>query len=264
MKKYDGMKKLVLFVMAFVIAGALASTEEKRPQRLEDIKFSEEFLQKTGGIIFREAGDAKVLVADARADKTVALNEMTGAAGRFTGLPLMLENVAPDAGEGLLAFARRMKCNGIKAVIVVADAGGDVPRLAAYPEEAIAVVDCTTLNDADTSIVEKRMKKEFFRALGFAMGAYSPQSPGSVMAPVFNVAGIDAIRSESIGAMQLNGISKAAEKLGLGISRPTTYKHACELGWAPAPTNEYQRVIWERINSAKEQGPANRKTIKKQ
>lgn len=26
----------------------------------------------------------------------------------------------------------------------------------------------------------------------------------------------------------------------------TTYRHACQEGWAPTPTNDYQKAIWEK------------------
>ena len=29
-----------------------------------------------------------------------------------------------------------------------------------------------------------------------------------------------------------------------------TYKKACEEGWAPAPTNEFQKAIWEKVHAA--------------
>ena len=40
---------------------------------------------------------------------------------------------------------------------------------------------------------------------------------------------------------------------GLMPWKQTTYKKACQEGWAPAPTNEYQKAIWDKIHSV----PAN-------
>ena len=37
----------------------------------------------------------------------------------------------------------------------------------------------------------------------------------------------------------------------------STYRKACREGWAPAPTNDVQKAIWEDINATKERGPAN-------
>ena len=46
----------------------------------------------------------------------------------------------------------------------------------------------------------------------------------------------------------------AAQKVG--TVRRATYKQACREGWAPAPTNEYQRAIWEAAKAAATNSPA--------
>jgi len=35
------------------------------------------------------------------------------------------------------------------------------------------------------------------------------------------------------------------------------YKKAVAEGWAPAPTNDVQKAIWDRMKAEKERGPAN-------
>jgi len=40
-----------------------------------------------------------------------------------------------------------------------------------------------------------------------------------------------------------------------------TYRRACHLGWAPPPTNDVQRAIWEKIKAEKERGPTKPITI---
>jgi hypothetical protein len=44
---------------------------------------------------------------------------------------------------------------------------------------------------------------------------------------------------------------------GITPDRTSTYKRACKQGWAPTPTNEYQKAIWERVKADKERGPTN-------
>jgi hypothetical protein len=44
---------------------------------------------------------------------------------------------------------------------------------------------------------------------------------------------------------------------GITPDRTATYKRACKQGWAPTPTNEYQKAIWERVKADKERGPTN-------
>ena len=52
-------------------------------------------------------------------------------------------------------------------------------------------------------------------------------------------------------------MAKYLKSRGVTSSVMTTYKSACEQGWAPAPTNDVQKAIWERAKSDKERGPTN-------
>ena len=43
-----------------------------------------------------------------------------------------------------------------------------------------------------------------------------------------------------------------SEKAGVTKSKMTTYLKACQEGWAPAPTNDYQKAIWEETRKLPE------------
>ena len=38
--------------------------------------------------------------------------------------------------------------------------------------------------------------------------------------------------------------------IGVKPAEKTTYRKACHEGWAPPPTNEVQKAIWEQIHSS--------------
>ena len=46
-----------------------------------------------------------------------------------------------------------------------------------------------------------------------------------------------------------NKIMTHAQKLGMQPQRMTTYRKAVEEGWAPAPTNDLQRTVWEEVKN---------------
>ncbi len=48
---------------------------------------------------------------------------------------------------------------------------------------------------------------------------------------------------------------------GIDTVRTDTYRRACQEGWAPAPTNDVQRAIWEQVRADKERGPTKPITI---
>ena len=43
---------------------------------------------------------------------------------------------------------------------------------------------------------------------------------------------------------------RAMEASRIAPVRRTTYKVACEEGWAPPPTNDFQRAIWDATKAA--------------
>ena len=52
-------------------------------------------------------------------------------------------------------------------------------------------------------------------------------------------------------------MKKYLASAGVTPLRKTIYRKACQEGWAPAPTNEYQKAIWDKVRSEKERGPTN-------
>jgi hypothetical protein len=76
------------------------------------------------------------------------------------------------------------------------------------------------------------------------------------MRDVKSLADIDAIQ-ERFGLDTIAHIRSSAPFYGLVPWYQTTYVKACEEGWAPAPTNDIQKAIWERVKADKERGPTN-------
>ena len=42
---------------------------------------------------------------------------------------------------------------------------------------------------------------------------------------------------------------KYMEKCGVTPLRIATYRQACREGWAPAPTNDVQKAIWDKVHA---------------
>ena len=47
-------------------------------------------------------------------------------------------------------------------------------------------------------------------------------------------------------------------KMGISPYRRVTYKMAVKEGWAPAPTNDYQKAIWDKVKAAASPDPTAR------
>ena len=50
-------------------------------------------------------------------------------------------------------------------------------------------------------------------------------------------------------------VSGAARALGIIPCRRLIYEDACREGWAPAPTNDYQKAIWESVKAEQSKDP---------
>ena len=72
---------------------------------------------------------------------------------------------------------------------------------------------------------------------------------------------LDAIPLLQPGPEPNNKMIDEAHRRGVQSARFTTYRQACREGWAPAPTNDLQKAIWEEVKADKERGPTNPITI---
>lgn len=145
------------------------------------------------------------------------------------------------------------------AVHIYLKAAGNTPALLVAPEEAWASVNVEALEkDAPPDdVFIKRVNKEFWRATAMALGASNSMFQPCLMSDVFSLADLDAISLPAPCPEPFNKMMNTARHLGIFPSRRVTYKRACEEGWAPAPTNDVQKAIYEQVKADKERGPTN-------
>ncbi len=133
--------------------------------------------------------------------------------------------------------------------------------MSVYPEAFCAVVNVKALagDGAPQEVVEERLRKELIRAALFVLGSgYSP-SP-CLARPVSNLEELDRLDVPILSPETMTHL-KAMPKLGIHEIRFATYYQACREGWAPAPTNDVQKSIWDEVKADKERGPTNPITI---
>ena len=107
-----------------------------------------------------------------------------------------------------------------------------------------------------------RVLRGLNRLFGLLNGCCSTMMiPQCVMRPVHSVAGLDSLLTSSFSPESYTKISTFMKEAGYLTARRDTYYGACLEGWAPAPTNDVQKAIWERVLAEKERGPTNPITI---
>ena len=118
------------------------------------------------------------------------------------------------------------------------------------PEERCVVINVKQLHD--TSNTEKtlaRIRKEAFRAVGYALQVKYPAASGGLMDPaVTSVAELDKVLIDRPEVAFQADVDQAGERFGLIKYKRTTYRKACERGVAPKPVNKYQQAIWDEFH----------------
>lgn len=251
------MKGILFFLTTAVSVAALAdgaATGARRPPKAsaeERAAEREEELRETGGRLDCIPDGPTFVIADAR--ESPSDNAPGRVAEVIRGmLKIAATNVADSVSGSPFEAALRLR-KGHKALMAVLVCAGDValPALAVYPEERVAVVNATAATRfASGAEGEVRIIKECWRGIGFIAGAGYSANNGSVMQPIGSPLELDAVEWQVISPMQFQQMGKFLNKYGAKRGRRTTYRRAVEEGWAPPPTNDYQRVIWDAAHSS--------------
>ena len=127
-------------------------------------------------------------------------------------------------------------------VFIIEDANSPY-SLGVYPEQRFATVNVSVIgSDAE------RLKKELYRTIPFLCGGLSSMEPGALMQPVSVPLDIDTVKELTMPFDAVNKMMPYMRSFGVTPQIRRSYKTACQEGWAPQPTNEYQKAIWEKIH----------------
>lgn len=156
-----------------------------------------------------------------------------------------------------LPFAPGEKSAPVK--IEVGDEGSSVMIL--YPEEMRATVSVKALaaDSPSAATLLERVQKTVARAGLYLMGSgYGPR--GCLSSTVRSLKELDGLALDMPSPDALTRL-RGGRTVGVKMLRFATYRQACRGGWAPPPTNDIQRAIWEQVKADKERGPTNAITI---
>ena len=182
----------------------------------------------------------------------VVLKELT----RMTRLDLRLKDVPGKVTPQ--DASKRVKELGANAVVFLTSCDHcDVTMLSA-PENGWTIINAAAITKGakDNVFAAARLRKEMMRGYFATAGSMNSQYPGSIMGFVGSPSDLDKL-VEEVPMDVVMRTTDCLAKMGVTPIRYTTYKRACEAGWAPPPTNDIQKAIWEKNNSAKERGPEN-------
>ena len=242
----------VLFAMAMVcscsaIAADLAPTNSTDGAARRMLK-REDVLRATGGRLLEpNSGKGVSLIASAQ-DK-VELKDIQALANIIQSATMIEIHVVQSSDEMSAATLRKLSA---QMGVSVVDVPGK-PGLIVAPEEGWAVVNIAPLavgQDGKLNFT-KRVRKEIYRAFGIVAGGCGSSYQGNLLDPIRTPDDLDMYPDSDLQMPidMLQKMPKFCDKFGVRPWRMTTYRRACHEGWAPAPTNDVQKAIWDKVHA---------------
>ena len=127
------------------------------------------------------------------------------------------------------------------------------PALLVAPEDRWAEINVARLADdlklesSRAKFTVSRARKMFLRAYAYAAGAGGSGFEGNLL-DTSSIRDLD-YRKEFIPMDAVSAIERHLTKQGLVREHVTTYMDACEEGWAPQPTNDVQKAVWDKVHA---------------
>ena len=108
------------------------------------------------------------------------------------------------------------------------------------------MVDDLPGNRAKEKFFASRARKMIIKSLSLLMGGGSSQFPGNIMNAT-TMRELDQCQ-ESVPVDMVDNYTAYLKAIGVKPAEKTTYRKACREGWAPQPTNDVQRTIWNQVH----------------
>ena len=137
------------------------------------------------------------------------------------------------------------------AVVIVADE--TTPTMLAACEDGWAVVNVRKLavglstEDARKKFLPGRCQREALKAFALVSGGMASRYPDNIIAAK-KISDLDLCKT-FIPADTKQAVLKSLMARGVTPLRSARYLQACQEGWAPAPTNDIQKAIWDKVHA---------------
>ena len=244
------MKKLTFAVAALMTASAFAdtavnATTNAAPRRKFDkAGYMARWYKRTGG---------KIMLPDSKQGKIVFVN--TQSAADETWIYAVATNFAQalkidvELTKGEFALPAP-KIHGNATLYVIDDA--KLPTVLHAPENRWTMINVAPLREGDgekPQFFKARTIKELTRGFSLLAGTQTSNYPESLLSTIVKPSDldthIDARLPVDIPARFIPYLA------GFGVKPAVyaTYKKACEEGWAPQPTNDVQKAVWDQVHA---------------
>jgi hypothetical protein len=235
---------IIVIACTFIIATHLnAETSKAVKPKLSKAEIIEKFRQarlknrvETGGLIYGKAEGKMVEIVNRQNIVSQELLDAIALEIKFhTLLPISFVN-AKSSKAGI--------------VVELVDSDNE-PTILSAPEGAWAKLNIANLkkDNPDAVKLKNRTSKQLWRTIASAMGIGVSSYQPCLMRNIATLKDLDRCKLERPGPATLNTISESANFFGITPLKVGSYLKACQEGWAPAPTNDIQKAIWDKVHA---------------
>ena len=252
------MRRIMLLAVAAFATSIFAEQVEKRRATSEErearkAKFHEIQMRKNGGIVIKPGSQqGNVLIANVQKRVTGAVFEMVAKQiSKELRIGVKVETAVLDVTAETAANAAASM--NAQLTIFVVDQPGNATTLLIAPEGRWGIVNVAPLAAGTTGdALTGRVHKEVSRAFAMLAGAATSQYQGSIMSPILRPSDLDGKAELRLPYDVQSRLWAALPSFGITPYVQANYRKACQEGWAPAPTNDFQKAIWNEVHKLPE------------
>ena len=229
------MKKLI--VAAALVACALAANAAKKMSE-------EEYIRKEGGLVLEpntQKGEIAYVNCQTAA-KDVWVEESATYFRREAKFKISVSKGTFDL--------KSPKIVGDMTLFIIDDSAK--PNILVAPENRWAMVNVAPLKSDKEAFFRARVLKELSRGFAMLCGGSDSQFPGALTSAITKVEDLDHHTDHRLPVDLFARFKKYMKPYGVVPGNIETYETACCQGWAPAPTNDIQRAIWNEVHKLPE------------
>jgi hypothetical protein len=241
------MKKSIFCILTTMIVGALfadAITDKEKKLAERDKRI----MEKHGGFISRPGTPSgKIVVVNMQ--KSVPFSELKKVGEQISikvrGVVAYAEGDSVDIAT---AVAKRNELKADVAIFIIDDKNFPMSLIA--PEAQWGFCNISPLKDGvkDSRQLALRASTQFARVFGMICGGISSQFNSRIMNEIRKPSDLDGVVPELPVDITAKFVPYL-EKRGVRPEKRTVYRRACQEGWAPQPTNSFQKAVWDEVHS---------------
>lgn len=208
--------------------------------------------EKFGGMLV-QPGSRKGRIGFLNAQSKIGKDEITKVVQNLHRLLKHDMSVSDVSVKGLPTW-KDVEGAGVSLAIFAVD-DATLPALLAAPEEKWSLVNVAKLGEGlpsgavGNALLATRFRAELMRAFSLVAGGATSQYPNNIHMAT-ELRQLDAMDADALTMDVILRCQNHLDKhLHITPERVVTYRRACQEGWAPAPTNDVQKAIWDKVHA---------------